>query len=380
VLKLLTIVGARPQFIKASAISRAIRNHFQNKICEIILHTGQHYDHGMSDVFFSELGIPAPDFNLGIGSCPRHEQLSLMIKGAAAVMLDVRPDAVLVYGDTNSTLAGALAASALQIPVAHVEAGLRSYNKSMPEETNRVLTDHLSTWLFCPTETAVSNLRREGFRNDHSSPYTADKPCVMQYGDVMYDNALYFAAAANTSFNGCIAGCELPEDFVLMTVHRENNTTDKDRLNTIFTAVLNFADSFPVSFLIPLHPRTLHALTDFLPELHAGLAAHPRICLLPPLSYLDMAALESRARFIITDSGGVQKEAAFYGKKCIVLRSETEWKELEQLAAAEVVDVNMDAIIPYLSYPELCRILLPEGLYGRGDAAKKICNSLLNLS
>ena len=373
---LLTIVGARPQFIKASAVSRAVRERFGQRIREKILHTGQHYDANMSDVFFSEMGIPKPDYKLDAGTMQRHEQISFIVKNAGDIMKNDMPDLVLVYGDTNSTLAGALAAASLQVPVAHVEAGLRSYNKSMPEETNRVLTDHLSTWLFCPTPVSMANLGREGFDTQRVTGFTADTPGCFLCGDVMFDNTLYFSSLAGKRFTGQVENVPVPEDFVLVTIHRENNTTELWRLENIFGAVCRYADDYRVDFMIPLHPRTIKALESKLPALHAKMISNPRIRLLPPLSYLDMTVLESRSRFIITDSGGVQKEAAFHGKKCVVLRSETEWTELQDAGIVDVVDMDMEAVTPYLESPGRCSVRLPSGLYGSGDAAGEICRIL----
>jgi UDP-GlcNAc3NAcA epimerase len=310
--KVLTIVGARPQFIKASPVSKALRT---AGIGETLLHTGQHYDPGMSQVFFDELGIPAPQIHLNIGSGPHGEQTGLMLAAIERAILANRPDVVLVYGDTNSTLAGALAAAKLHIPIAHVEAGLRSHNKRMPEEINRVVADAVSDTLFAPTQTAVDNLAAEG-RAPSSVVYT---------GDVMYDAALMHGAAADLRSGireqlGLVKG-----GYILATVHRAENTDDRGRLRVILGALGKLSNARDV--IIPLHPRTRH-LIDADGDLKASLG---NVRAIAPVGYLDMISLERGATLIVTDSGGVQKEAFFHRVPCVTLRDETEWTELVAL-------------------------------------------------
>ncbi|PWH19386.1 MAG: UDP-N-acetylglucosamine 2-epimerase (non-hydrolyzing) [Ardenticatenia bacterium] len=311
-MKLVDIVGARPQFIKVAPVLRAIAQHGQEHpdrpVQEILVHTGQHYDYEMSGVFFDELGLKSPDYHLGVGSGTHGYQTGEMLKRIEEVLLAEDPDLVMVYGDTNSTLAGALAAAKLHIPVAHVEAGLRSFNRRMPEEINRVLTDHVSELLFCPTQTAVENLRREGITKG-----------VHLVGDVMYDAALqYLALAERKSRILERLGLE-PRGYALATVHRAENADNPEHLRAIFVGLERVAkDGLPV--MLPLHPRTRRQVEAL------GLSPDG-VQLLEPVSYLDMLLLEKNACVILTDSGGVQKEAFFFRVPCVTLREETEWVE-----------------------------------------------------
>jgi UDP-N-acetylglucosamine 2-epimerase len=314
-MKLVDIVGARPQFIKVGPILRAIgrhnRTHPNRRIREILVHTGQHYDYAMSKVFFEQLAIKEPDYHLGVGSGPHAYQTGEMLKRIEAVLLKERPDVVTVYGDTNSTLAGALAAAKLGMMVAHVEAGLRSFNKRMLEETNRILTDHVSGLLFCPTETSVKNLQREGIAHG-----------VHLVGDVMYDSAVHSVKVAEQK-SEILERLKLkPQGYALATVHRAENTDDPKRLSSIFQALDKIArDALPV--IVPLHPRTRKKLRSL--KLQLGACQ-----ILEPFSYLDMLLLEKQARVVLTDSGGVQKEAFYFGVPCVTLRDETEWVETVQ--------------------------------------------------
>jgi len=312
-MKLLTIIGARPQFIKAATVSRLVQE--QDNLTEVLVHTGQHYDETMSDVFFQELDIPKPNYHLGIGSASHGTQTGRMLEAIEQVLLKEKPDWVLVYGDTNSTLAGALAAVKLHIPIAHVEAGLRSFNRKMPEEINRVLTDHAADLLFAPTEVAVANLRREGIAEDK----------IHWVGDVMYDAALYYGAKAERE-SQILERLQLDEKaYILATVHRAENTDNPKRLKAIFEGLGQVAQQIPV--ILPLHPRTRESL-----KRHALLDdATQQLQLIEPVGYLDMVMLEKHARLITTDSGGVQKEAFFYRVPCVTLRDETEWVELVEL-------------------------------------------------
>jgi len=357
-MKVLTVVGARPQFIKAAPVSEVLRR--RAGVREVFLHTGQHYDAGMSDVFFRELGIPAPDYHLGIGGGTHGQNTGRMIEAIEGVLLKERPDWVLVYGDTDSTLAGTLAAVKLHVPVAHVEAGLRSFNRRMPEEINRVLTDHASDLLLAPTPAAVENLRREGLPEER----------VRWVGDVMYDAALHFgrlADRASTVFERL--GLE-PRGYVLSTVHRAENTDDPARLEAVFEGLSRVAAELPV--VLSLHPRTRKALE----RLGWLERARERLRLIDPVGYLDMVVLEKNARLIATDSGGVQKEAYFFGVPCVTLRDETEWVEL--------VEAGWNLLAPPRDAEAVARAIRahldargrPIEAYGNGRAAERIVSEL----
>lgn len=306
-MKILTIIGARPQFIKAAPLTKALRSAGHH---EFLVHTGQHYDHAMSQIFFDELGIPQPDINLGVGSGPHGRQTGEMLIRLEEVIRDQQPDWVLVYGDTNSTLAGALAAVKLHVPVAHVEAGLRSFNRSMPEEHNRVLTDHCADLLFCPTQTAVDNLANEGITQG-----------VYLVGDTMYDAVLQFGELARQRSRILEMLGLTPKHYLLATVHRPYNTDNLENLRSILLAFVECGETV----IFPVHPRTRARLAE------AGaiemLKDVPQVRLIEPVGYLDMLMLEQNARMILTDSGGMQKEAYFFGIPCITLRPETEWTE-----------------------------------------------------
>lgn len=360
-MKIITIVGARPHFIKAAAVSRVLRA--TEGINEILVHTGQHYDTNMSDVFFEELEIPRPDYNLGIGSGTHGEQTGKMLEAIEKVLLEEEPDWVLVYGDTNSTLAGALAAVKLHIPVAHVEAGLRSFNRRMPEEINRVLTDHASDLLFAPTKTAVMNLRHEGITEER----------IKLVGDVMYDAALFYGKKAERQSQILNKLGLKPKEYILATVHRAENTDDPVRLRIIFDALCEIAGEIKV--VLPLHPRTREALIKS--GMYDKVASS--ICLTEPVGYLDMVMLEKNARLIATDSGGVQKEAFFYRVPCVTLREETEWVEL--------VELGWNLVVPPFSVGGIADVVMSrlgsfkgveENPYGEGHSAVKIVDYLIN--
>lgn len=357
---ILTVIGARPQFIKAAAVSRVMGQ--TTGITETLLHTGQHYDAMMSDVFFHELGIPAPAHRLDIGSGAHGAQTGRMLESIEAVLLTERPDWVLVYGDTNSTLAGALAAAKLHIPVAHMEAGLRSYNRRMPEEINRVLTDHVSDLLFVPTDAAVENLRAEGIAGAH----------VALIGDVMYDAAVRFGAVAERVSTVLADLALAPGAFCLATLHRAENTDDDARLRAIIDGLL----ALPAPVVLPLHPRTRKRLAalNLLERVTAGLR------LIEPVGYLDMLMLERGARLVITDSGGVQKEAFYQGTPCVTLRDETEWVELlaigwNRLLPPTSADAVRDGLRAALDAP--APPPPPGGLYGGGQAAERAVEIML---
>ena len=371
-IKFLTIIGARPQIIKAAALSRAVREKFSSLVCEKILHTGQHYDQTMSDVFFEEMGIPQPFFNLGVGSSSQGIQTARMIEGIEKVLLSEHFDGVVLYGDTNSTLAGAVAASKLQIPVFHIEAGLRSFNMSMPEEINRIVCDHLSSILFAPTATAVKNLMREGL-GDNSPVCFAGGKCqiVRNYGDVMYDNALFYGAEAERK-STIIKKLGLNNaDYILATVHRDFNTDDPKRLDSIFRAFEHIAEKDRIKIVIPLHPRTAKILAK------NSISIESRyIEIIPPASFFDIIQLEKNSRIVMTDSGGVQKEAFFYGRPSVILRPETEWVEIVDHGAGILADADFDRIVK--AYDELIgkTVDFPP-VFGDGHAAEKILDEIV---
>ncbi len=373
--KVITIIGARPQIIKAAALSRVIQSYYSKKINEIIVHTGQHYDENMSQIFFEELSIPPPLYNLNVGSNTHGKQTSLMIEKIEDVIIKEKPDALIVYGDTNSTLAGAIAASKLLIPVFHIEAGLRSYNKTMPEEINRIVADHTSTLLFCPTHQAIKNLEKEGFKL-HNRFCDINHPKIILSGDVMYDNALYFSkkAAQKSKFLQQLQMTNHP--FVLCTIHRNNNTDVTERLNNIFTALSEISNE--IKIVLPIHPRTKKILaTQLLPSTYKKLQNNKNILITEPVSFMDIIQLEKNCNMLITDSGGIQKEAYFFKKPCIVLRPETEWIELLDTGTTILADANPKKILS--AYQKLKNTSIDNFLpfYGDGNAAKKIAEEIV---
>jgi UDP-GlcNAc3NAcA epimerase len=377
-LKIVTVVGARPQIIKAAALSRAIRNSFSNKIEEIIIHTGQHYDANMSQVFFEELGIPNPHLNLNIGSASHGKQTAHMIQEIEKVLLAEKPDFLVLYGDTNSTLAGAIAASKIHIPIAHIEAGLRSFNKSMPEEINRIMCDHASTLLFVPTKTGIKNLEHEGFNLKNTAPYSADYPGVFHCGDIMFDNLVYFSEIAGQKTD-IMQTLNLHEnDFVLCTIHRDNNTDSPERLHQIISAMCYIAENMKLKIVIPQHPRTSKIIETKLPkDLYNRLTSNKNIHLIPPVSYLEMIQLEKNANLILTDSGGVQKEAYFFKKPLVVARPETEWVEIIENGAGIITDADELKIIKSVNYfINFDQLEFPD-VFGDGHAADFICKMIL---
>lgn len=377
-IKLLTIIGARPQIIKAAALSRAIKNTFQKEIREVIVHTGQHYDENMSQVFFDELQIPQPDYNLNTGSGSHGKQTASMITGIEEILLKEKPNAIVLYGDTNSTLAGAIAASKIQVPVIHIEAGLRSFNKSMPEEINRIMCDHVSTLLFSPTKAGYENLLKEGFKENNQSPFSFDNPKIYHCGDVMYDNSLYFSAVAEQKTTVMRDNNLLPGKFILATIHRNNNTDESLRLNALFRALHAIATENKIKLVLPLHPRTAKLLpVNLSPDLYKQVKSSEYIQIIPPISFLGIIALEKNASMVITDSGGVQKEAFFFRKPCIILRSETEWVELVQCGSARITDADEAQIKKAYSYFSSEKNLQFPALFGDGRAAEFICGEVL---
>lgn len=354
-MKIVTIIGARPQFIKAAVVSRVFTA--SSEVEEVIVHTGQHFDANMSDVFFEEMCIPKPHYNLNINGLGHGAMTGQMLEKIEEVLLREKPEWVLVYGDTNSTIAGALAAKKLHIKVAHVEAGLRSFNMDMPEEINRILTDRISDVLFCPTDTAIANLKQEGFGNIDCR--------IVKNGDVMQDAALFYADKARKPEG------ELPSKFVLCTVHRAENTDVPERLKNIFDALEMISKEIPV--VLPLHPRTRGKLMaagyDF---------AHSQICFIDPVGYLEMVWLLKNCTLVMTDSGGLQKEAYFFGKYCVTMRDETEWVELVENGFNVLAGSDTAKIVE--SFQELSKKDgkgFEKRLYGEGTAGEMIMSELL---
>lgn len=358
-MKLLTVIGARPQFIKAAVVSEALRQ--KPSVEEVLVHTGQHFDANMSDVFFSELGMSAPKYNLGVGGGTHGAMTGRQLERIEEVLLQEKPDAVLVYGDTNSTLAGALAAAKLHIPIAHVEAGLRSFNRRMPEEINRVMVDHLSRWLFAPTQTAIGNLAHEGI----------DPAACELVGDVMFDASLRFRRQAQASSDILSRLGVSKGQFVLVTVHRAENTDDPSRLSTILESLAQVADSRDIVW--PVHPRARQVIREH----GAALLSTGRVRLIDPVGYLDMVMLESSAGVVATDSGGVQKEAFFFKVPCVTLRDETEWVELVQSGWNRLAPpVDADAVAQVILSADGVRGR-DEQPYGDGTASVKIVERML---
>ena len=344
-MKILTVIGARPQIIKAAALSRAINNGFSDRIEEKILHTGQHYDANMSAVFFDEMGIPRPHFNLNTGSGKHGVQTAKMIAGIEEVLENEAFDAIVLYGDTNSTIAGAVAASKLHLPIVHIEAGLRSFNMAMPEEINRIVCDNLSTVLFAPTQTAVDNLRREGFLSSKATFADGNRRHVFHSGDIMYDNSLYFAGIADEKTDILRRLGLEDEKFVLATIHRDNNTDNPERLTAIAEALLEITER-GYKIVLPLHPRTKKLLPQNLSEDdYRRITSNPDILIIPPVSFFEIIVLERHASLIMTDSGGLQKEAYFFRKPCLILRPETEWVEIVEQHAGIITDADKELIV-----------------------------------
>ncbi len=365
-MQVVTIAGARPQFIKAAPLSVALRKEHD----ELLVHTGQHYDENMSDVFFRELGIPSPDIHLGVGSGSHGTQTAAMLTGIERVLLEQPPDAVIVYGDTNSTLAGTLAAAKLHIPVAHVEAGLRSFNREMPEEINRILTDHVATWLFAPTRAAVDHLAREGISEG-----------VWHVGDIMVDSLRLFAPRAKEHSRLLERLHARPKEYCVATVHRASNTDCAATLARIVDGLRRL----PLPVVFPMHPRTRAALGRYGIDVESSIPpkASPqpgRITVIEPLGYLDMVQLQQHAAVILTDSGGMQKEAYLLGVPCVTLRRETEWTELVDIganrlcppdSAVTIVDTVRDLLQNHARPTEM------PTLYGDGHTAERIVSALV---
>ncbi len=354
-MKIVTIIGARPQFVKAATVSRELK---KASIEEILIHTGQHFDHNMSQVFFDEMEIPRPQYNLEISGLHHGAMTGRMMEKIEEVLIKEKPDYVLVYGDTNSTLAGALAAAKLHIPVAHIEAGLRSFEMKMPEEVNRILTDRISKILFCPTQTAIDNLNQEGFQH-------FDCKMVLS-GDVMFDAVKYYRSKIDTHATVIQTQHLEGKRFVLATLHRAENTNDPARLKAICEAFNEINQD--VNIVLPLHPRT----KAFLESNHIPLHAH----IIDPVGYFDMLALLKNCELVMTDSGGLQKEAYFFEKFCITLRDQTEWVELVQVGANVLAGADKETIVKHFKANYQKPIKVKEGLYGDGHAAATIVSYL----
>ncbi|MEN9972977.1 MAG: hypothetical protein RIS20_1324 [Bacteroidota bacterium] len=376
--KIITIIGARPQIIKAAAISRAIRASYADQLTELIVHTGQHYDENMSGVFFEELGIPSPTFNLHVGSSSHAVMTAKMMEGLESIFLSEKPDAVLVYGDTNSTLAAALAAAKLHIPLIHVEAGLRSFNKTMPEELNRIACDHMSTLLFSPTKAGMDNLRNEGFELLPVEKATINRPNVYHCGDIMYDNSLFFSKLSDEKSRVLEENQMLENEFILCTIHRDSNTDDALHLNSIFAALIQIHTETGLDIILPLHPRTKKKMDALLnAELSTKINLSKGFKLIPPTGFLDIISLEKNAKLIMTDSGGIQKEAFFFQKPCVILRDETEWIEMVENGNARLAGSTEKSI-----FQETMELLNTSSfnypdIFGDGQAATFICTKIV---
>ena len=377
-MKIVTIVGARPQFVKAAAVSRAIARHNSegasplDEIHEIILHTGQHFDGNMSDIFFQEMEIPKPEIFLDINSVGHGAMTGRMLEKIEEVLIAERPDCVLVYGDTNSTLAGALAAKKLHIKLVHIEAGLRSFNMQMPEEINRIVTDRISDVLCCPTQTAVDNLIKEGFRPSGEASDVPGDPLVVNIGDVMLDAALYYSSFS-ASKSSIISELGLGNsDFALCTIHRAENTDDATRLADIFGALSEISSVMKI--VLPLHPRTRKIL-QVNPTVNVN-----SLLLIDPVGYFDMLELLKHTSIVLTDSGGLQKEAYFFGKPCVTLRDETEWIELVQGKYNVLAGADRSRIVAAFNQMKCSRFNGDEDIYGRGDASLKVVDLLQKLN
>jgi len=354
--KIVTVVGARPQFVKAAAVSRAIS---KTDIKEIIVHTGQHFDSNMSNIFFEEMQIPTPDYNLEINGVGHGAMTGRMLEGIETVLEKEKPDCLLVYGDTNSTLAGALAAKKMDIPVAHIEAGLRSFNMKMPEEVNRILTDRISDFLFCPTQTAINNLNREGYENIDTN--------IILSGDVMQDAAIFYSAFSEEK-SSVINDLKLQKErFVLSTIHRQENTDNLDNLKDIISALNKINNSIPV--VLPLHPRTKNIL-----EKNKIVA---NFTIIEPVGYFDMIELLKNCKLVMTDSGGLQKEAYFFKKHCITMRDQTEWVELIENGFNILTGANREKILKAFSEMSIKKSDFSINLYGGGNASEKIIDCLI---
>ena len=376
--KIITIIGARPQIIKAAAISRAIKYKFSDQLVELIVHTGQHYDENMSAVFFTELDIPQPNFNLEIGSGSHASQTGKMLIGLEEIFLKEKPDAVIVYGDTNSTIAGALAASKIHIPLIHVEAGLRSFNKAMPEEINRIACDHMSTLLFTPTASGIANLIQEGFSMSREHKAQIDQPLVIHSGDVMFDNSIYFSELSKSN-SKVLELLNLSKDqYILCTIHRDTNTDLAIAINSIFNGLLQVQKESGLNLVLPLHPRTRKKMEELLDhKLKEAIANNSLFQIIDPVGFLDIIALEENSKLIITDSGGLQKEAYFFKKPCVILREQTEWVEIVDNGNALLAGTDTALIVQHSAALLAKKDFTYPPFYGDAHAAEAICEIII---
>ena len=344
---------------------------------EIIVHTGQHYDENMSEIFFREMEVPSPKYNLNVGSLSQAAQTAMMMKGMEEVLLNENPEVVLLYGDTNSTLAGSVTAAKLHIPVVHIEAGLRSFNPEMPEEINRIICDHVSTLLFSPTLVGINNLLKEGYSQENNPPFKIGHPGVFHCGDVMFDNCLYFTEIAKKK-SSIIDDLKLQKGkFILVTIHRDNNTDDPERLNRIFSAIDKISSENNLKTIIPLHPRTAKILKiNLRDQLYSSIVGNTNIKIIEPVSFFDMINLEKNSMMILTDSGGLQKEAFFYNKPCVIMRSETEWVEIVESGAAIVCDADEEKIINAFHHFQSKELSSLPSIFGNGKASEFICTEI----
>lgn len=380
-IKLLTVVGARPQFIKAAAISRSILSHFWEKIEEVTLHTGQHYDPNMSEVFFEELSIPREKYNLKIGSYNHAHQTAKIMMGIDEVVEIEKPDALLLYGDTNSTLAASLVAIKRHIPIIHIEAGVRSYNKEFPEEVNRLICDHVSSVLFVPSDSGMESLKKEGFtfdKNFKTKEEILNAPRVFRCGDIMYDNTLFFKDKSDLYFSKLIKHFQIPaSNYFLVTAHRPSNVDQPESLENILNFFHFVIDKQHKSIIFPMHPRTKSIIDSN--EKLSILLNKPGIFVIPPVSFIEMIALEKNADIVVTDSGGVQKEAYFMEKPCLIMLEETPWVELIASNNARLVgnDYNLlcEGALHYLNQ----KPTEFEKLYGDGKSANFICEKIIEI-
>ena len=377
--KIITIVGARPQIIKASAISRAIGLFFKEEIEEIIVHTGQHYDQNMSQIFFEELGIPKPSYNINVGSGRHGQQTAKMIDGIEEILIKEKPDSVILYGDTNSTIAGALAASKIHIPVVHIEAGLRSFNKKMPEEINRIACDHMSSLLFSPTKQGIKNLQKEGFKLKQEGKATMDEPNMYHCGDIMLDNSMYFGERENGG-NQLLTSLKIEANkYILCTIHRDSNTDIEHNLIDILEALLSCQEETQMKIVLPLHPRTKAKIEQLRDRNFVDrFINNPNIIILPPAGFHDIIVLEKNTKLIITDSGGLQKEAYFFEKPCVILREQTEWVEIVENGNAILTGADNSKIKEAISRLLIKNDFTYPALFGDGKAGKFICSKILS--
>ncbi|MGB0917742.1 MAG: non-hydrolyzing UDP-N-acetylglucosamine 2-epimerase [Flavobacteriales bacterium] len=379
--KLLTIIGARPQIIKAAALNRAIRTKFSKELVEVLVHTGQHYDHGMSDVFFEEMGISKPDYQLGIGSGSHGKQTGKMLEEIENVINQEKPDALVIYGDTNSTIAGSLAASKLHLPVIHIEAGLRSYNKRMPEEINRITADHSSTLLYSPTNSGLRNLEKEGFKTleeaEKAGKADINNPYVFHCGDLMYDNTLFYSEKAEDKSDLFSQNKIEKGGYILSTIHRPQNTDDLDTLLGIIVSLNEISESENLQVILPLHPRTANVLKQADDVRISKIRENEKFKIIEPVGFLEMILLEKYSKLIMTDSGGVQKEAFFMKKPSVILRPETEWTEIVEHGCGVLAGSDPQKIKDGFEKYNNNSVLEFPSIFGDGKAAEFICESIL---